>query len=284
MCHRLGDASTHHDESHDQKLTQIIPLPIRNDGENQTNKEEQQNITIEGGTTKCARVAIAYFYTLNQPTSSSSPPTPPQSAFCSSRVLELGAGTGLVGLSLSRLSSLCYLTDQSPILPLLQQNIYKNMSWSSIGSRQIQVKEMLWGEVEQMRRVKEEMEREEWRLEEEEEEEEQEGESGKKNGVGEGGKSNPSSDVIANLSAPSSRPSIDFVIGCDLIYARETIAALVSTYEFMCSSSTRAFLIHIRRFAWEDEFFEGMKRQFTSEKVHSFEDIDIYEFRKIKPQ
>ena len=57
------------------------------------------------------------------------------------------------------------------------------------------------------------------------------------------------------------------VAGSDLIFAWEGIAPLVKSYEFLAGPDTVSYLVAIRRFEWEDKFFEGMQQQFTQTKV-----------------
>ena len=70
---------------------------------------------IVGGTTKCARVFSEYLQT--------SPGWVAQQA-----VLELGSGTGLVGLTAALLNPRLpvYLTDQAPMLPTTRFNVERN--------------------------------------------------------------------------------------------------------------------------------------------------------------
>ena len=65
---------------------------------------------------------------------------------------------------------------------------------------------------------------------------------------------------------------LDFAIGSDLIYAHETIAPLVSTFEQLSGvkdgkTCTTVYMAVIRRFDWEEKFFEGMACHFAQELV-----------------
>ena len=58
--------------------------------------------------------------------------------------------------------------------------------------------------------------------------------------------------------------------GSDLIYAKEGIPPLVETFNtLLLPSGGIGYLASIRRFAWEDSFFEGMNERFVAEKVSS---------------
>lgn len=72
---------------------------------------------------------------------------------------------------------------------------------------------------------------------------------------------------------------VGVVVGSDLIYAKETIPDLVATYESLChSAGSVGLLAVIRRFQWEDEFFELMNKHFQRTLVYNKEDIDVYQF------
>jgi len=147
-------------------------------------------------------------------------------------VVEVGAGTGLVGIALARLGCLVTVTDQAPLLELLQSNVYANMNHDSETSQQVQVKQLLWGD---------------------------------------------DIDCCCDPAPPS------LLIGSDLIYARETIPALIDTYNAFASKnpSLISYLIYIERFEWEKEFFAGMKeRGFSQQCVWRKEEILIFKFQK----
>jgi hypothetical protein len=57
--------------------------------------------------------------------------------------------------------------------------------------------------------------------------------------------------------------------GSDLIFAKEGIAPLVASYEYFAGADTVCYLVSIRRFEWEDSFFELMGKQFTQKKVRA---------------
>jgi len=56
-------------------------------------------------------------------------------------VLELGSGTGLVGLVAGKLGAEVWITDQAPLLPIMQRNVAMNALVSSV-----HVVELNWGE------------------------------------------------------------------------------------------------------------------------------------------
>jgi len=51
----------------------------------------------------------------------------PKGHFAGKTVIELGSGTGCVGINAAQLGATCVLTDLKPILPLLQRNIDRNV-------------------------------------------------------------------------------------------------------------------------------------------------------------
>eukprot|EP01103_Thecamoeba_quadrilineata_P015278 TRINITY_DN4774_c0_g1_i1.p1 TRINITY_DN4774_c0_g1~~TRINITY_DN4774_c0_g1_i1.p1 ORF type:complete len:203 (+),score=33.81 TRINITY_DN4774_c0_g1_i1:3-611(+) len=65
----------------------------------------------------------------------------PPTFFKNKRVLELGSGTGLIGIILALLGAEVIVTDLKPLLPLIEKNINANVSNSKI-----KVKELNWGE------------------------------------------------------------------------------------------------------------------------------------------
>jgi predicted nicotinamide N-methyase len=68
-------------------------------------------------------------------------------AFAGKRVIDIGAGTGLVGLVLSRLGASVLFTDQACALPLLTYNVAQNCSDSAGASGQrVAIGKLMWGE------------------------------------------------------------------------------------------------------------------------------------------
>eukprot|EP00457_Paulinella_chromatophora_P014500 gb/GEZN01014929.1/.p1 GENE.gb/GEZN01014929.1/~~gb/GEZN01014929.1/.p1 ORF type:complete len:299 (+),score=51.53 gb/GEZN01014929.1/:49-897(+) len=120
LC-RQGIATTHNDDSHDQSLEQNLLF-----GEHKFN--------IIGGTTKCARVCMTWIYKN-------------QGLFKGKSIVEVGAGTGLVGLSLAVAGADVCLTDQEPLLELLEHNVQANLKTvSGKHSAKAKVKLLLWNE------------------------------------------------------------------------------------------------------------------------------------------
>jgi len=88
------------------------------------------------------------------------------------------------------------------------------------------------------------------------------------------------SKALGELRAEVGSAGPDLVVGSDLIYAKEGIPPLVATYQALCSPSTLAYLVVIRRFAWEDEFFTLMEQAFTAQRTFEDGDIAIWTFKK----
>lgn len=125
-CHQclLGLAS-HNDTSHDQSLRSSFEL--RNDF-------TQRPIKIRGGTTKCARVLVDYFQRNQE-----------EFDIQDKKVVEVGSGTGLVGIALARLSARqVVLTDQLPVLDICQDSINNNFSKEELRNHRIYVKDLYW--------------------------------------------------------------------------------------------------------------------------------------------
>ncbi|XP_057872306.2 uncharacterized protein LOC131078581 isoform X2 [Cryptomeria japonica] len=101
--------------------------------------EEHENITdpltgkeAAGCWTWDCSMVLAYYLTT---------PNWPPSSFYAKTVIELGAGTGVPGLTAALLGANVILTDLPPLLPGLQKNVDKN----DLRDKVI-VKELIWGE------------------------------------------------------------------------------------------------------------------------------------------
>lgn len=230
MC-RSGQATSHNDDSHDQSMDQTI-------------RTAGVNLRIIGGTTKCARVMIRFFERLYA-----------NGALRGKSAIEVGSGTGLVGMSLALLGARAQLTDQSYVMDVLEHNLANARAAAKAAGRDFDVdtKEFVW-----------------------------------------------SSDV-KTLRTPA-----HVVVGSDLIYAREGIKPLTDALKAIVGKSVTelgaaagdakaasggkapsggkvadvdCFVAVIRRFKWEEEFFERMDEAFEASKAYEEGDICIYRYR-----
>ncbi len=82
--------------------------------------------------------------------------------------------------------------------------------------------------------------------------------------------------------------NLDYIIGSDLIYAKEGIKPLVDTFTVLSKELNSkgkhpvVYMAVIRRFAWEQTFFDLMKVVFIEKKVLSDGDISIYRYERRK--
>merc|ERR1712156_850901 len=80
----------------------------------------------------------------------------------------------------------------------------------------------------------------------------------------------------------------DFVIGSDLIYAHEVHEPLSQTYRILTEKVLPSgkhpvgYLAVIRRFKWEENFFEMMTKIFKVETVLEFQEIAIYRYTRLE--
>ena len=161
-----------------------------------------------GGTTKCARVFAQYLFDQH---------VQHPGCFYQKKILEIGAGTGLVGMTLARLGAYVVFTDQASVLELLRSNIEENIDeldkgrpvdadedqfrddakedeWIPTFIPHTQIVELHWGDASDERGVK--------------------------------------AALVPYVPVGTGAvPGYDIVIGSDLIYAHENIAPLVSTFE-----------------------------------------------------
>lgn len=216
LC-RSGVATTHNDDSHDQSLNQNFQL----DGENPL------KLDIVGGTTKCGRVMSNYFASLKD------------NPFDGSRGIEVGAGTGIVGMTLAHLGMKMVMTDMEVVLDTVEYNVNRNAK--NIKDN-VQIKPLLWGD-----------------------------------------------EAYNHQSKESEVSNFDYVIGSDLIYAHETIADLVRTFEILSSKPLQdgsyppVYIAVIRRFNWEQDFFDGMAVNFEQNVMLKFQEITIYRYERKSP-
>jgi len=216
LC-RSGVATTHNDDSHDQSLNQNFQL----DGENPL------KLDIVGGTTKCGRVMSNYFASLKD------------NIFNGTRGIEVGAGTGIVGMTLAHLGVKMVMTDMEVVLETVEYNV--NRAPQNVRDN-VEIKPLLWGE-----------------------------------------------EAYTHQAADSEVANFDYVFGSDLIYAHETIADLVRTFEILSAkpledgSFPPVYIAVIRRFNWEQDFFDGMAVSFEQNTMLAFQDITIYRYERKQP-
>lgn len=212
------------------------------------------SLQIVGGTTKCARV----FITLLQHPEASTHPAITQLVHSLANTsfrscVELGAGTGLISMCLALLGGDVIATDQQPSMEMLEHNLEQNQASiqahlqtkpnaSALAKVRLQAQPLLWGDDEMTQHILE---------------------------------------VTHPTPAPSYTP-LRCIVGSDLIYAKENITALVSTYAALAMPYlTECYLVYIPRFEWEQQFFVEMQQQhFSSEKVYEVDEIQVWRFVK----
>ncbi|KNC76007.1 hypothetical protein SARC_11480 [Sphaeroforma arctica JP610] len=251
-CQRClnGEATTHNDDSHDQSLQQKFHICGK-------------SVEILGGTTKCARVASKWL-------------TERDEEWGRISALEIGSGTGLVGITLSLLGCKSVtFTDQEPVLDTIRHNVEGNLEKMSRDNSRTRFTVRGGNEVFTTEKVEErgddsglvssegawDIEELFW------------GTLGSEALIGRVGKRK-------GVSGPQSGHHWDVVIGSDLIFAHENIEPLVQTYEKLCGPNTKAYLVTINRFDWEARFFKLMEEQFDEELVLQEGDIYIHAFTK----
>eukprot|EP00494_Astrolonche_serrata_P000839 UN00845 len=145
--------------------------------------------------------------------------------FTGKKAIEVGSGTGIVGMTLASMGCEITLTDMEAALEIPEHNVNKNKStiMETLKKKKtklktdinkiIDVKPLLWGdEAKKYENIK-----------------------------------------------------YDYVIGSDLIYAKENIEPLVKTFEILTEKSLAiVYLAVIRRFKWEENFFKLMKNKFQN--------------------
>lgn len=239
----------HADASHDQSLQQSIKLG-------------DTRLSLTGGTTKCARVAVGYFASLCDADAT-------RDFWRGQHVLEVGAGTGLVGIALAALGARVTLTDQAPVLDLLQYNVDANAATVREKGGAASVAELYFGAgLDAFKRPPQAKPQE-----------------ANSNAVAQSADGKPAAASAAKDAAASAKTAAEqwhSVIGSDLIYAKETIEPLVATYLAICGSNpsgkTSAYLVSIERFEWEKQFFVLMSQHFTQTRVYQLGDIRIDKF------
>jgi predicted nicotinamide N-methyase len=266
MC-KSGEATTHNDESHDQSLDQTFTF-LGN------------KLRIIGGTTKCARFMAEHLESQ-------------KTVFEGKTVLELGAGTGLVGICLSLLGAKVLATDQEPMLDILQANIDENAQ--VLKNNIIKTQVLHWEDEADAQKCRDFF-------------------------FGE-----------AKKESTIQQPNFDFIIGSDLTYSKECMSPLVKVYNnfiikqhshvtavekkedttdqevdglvktktakkddsgdsysdsssasaaFVPSQETVGYLLNIMRFNWEYDFFTELSQTLDIEKVWEKQDIRLFKFTR----
>lgn len=244
-----GLAKTHNDKSQVQTLHLVWKLNKKNDpflGE----------ITIVGGTTKCARILSQYIEENDRFS---------RENLENRNIIEVGSGTGLVGLVCSMLGSHVIMTDQSVVMELLETNVeanLKNLSNPALKSSEPDVYKS-WSLTAQKKNKKDKITTNEifgkiellelyW-----------------------GAKNLPKK--LENFSK-------DLIIGCDLIFAKENIPLLINIFKLMCppEKNTEIIFAHINRFSYEKDFFRGMiKSGFSCDKFYDEDEIMFFSFKRL---
>ncbi len=248
-----------------------------------------------GGTTKCARVFAQYLFSLY---------VKDPKVFYQKKVLEVGSGTGLVGMVLARLGAYVVFTDQSCVMELLEANINENVFEMDRGRPTLK-------DEEHMRSGSSSDKKEDGSDKQEEEDDDWLPKYiphtqaitlhwGDEEHIAEVWKS-----LEPYYTDDTTARTFDIVVGSDLIYAHENIAPLVATFSTFTRpnpppTSRRtaedfeddaeegkielpksvAYLAAIERFAWEKTFFEGMGAKLEKEVALEEGDIKVFAFAR----
>ncbi|NXK02851.1 MT21A methyltransferase, partial [Herpetotheres cachinnans] len=158
-------------------------------------------------------------------------------------VIELGAGTGLVGIVATLLGKSFFvcsfkaihncrarvtITDRAAALEFLESNVQANLP-SELRPRAV-VKELTWGK------------------------------------------------DLANFSPGA----FDFILGADIVYLEETFAELLQTLEHLCSDQTVILLSCRIRYERDHKFLKMLRSRFSVYEVHydSSKDVHIYKAQR----
>uniref|UniRef100_G1N8C8 Protein N-lysine methyltransferase METTL21A n=1 Tax=Meleagris gallopavo TaxID=9103 RepID=G1N8C8_MELGA len=163
-------------------------------------------------------------------------------------VIELGAGTGLLGIVatllelrlssssspeiqcifLYHLGARVTITDREPALEFLELNVWANLP-SELHPRAV-VKELTWGK------------------------------------------------DLGNFPPGA----FDFILGADIIYLEETFAELLQTLEYLCSEQTVILLSCRIRYERDNNFLKMLKGRFSVNEVHYdySKDVHIYKAQR----
>lgn len=253
----------HSESSHDQSLYQKLPYI-------------NHTIDIQGGTTKCARVFIQYCervilalkqqqqtLTNNINTSNSNTIDTTntvdddivQLVSGNNTIIELGSGTGLISIALQysiNKQQHIIATDQQPLLELLQYNIDNNKH----NDNDIYVHELQWDDNNTIKQIIDITKQQD----------------------------SENNNNRNNDNTTQQQHCYTYIIGSDLIYAKEGISPLVDTYISLSQQYTNGicYLVYISRFEWETNFFTLMsdKGKFNSKCVYTYQDIQLWKFTK----
>ena len=159
--------------------------------------------------------------------------------FKNKNCLEVGSGTGIVGCTIAYLgANKVMMTDQPGVIEILSENAKQLNQYNKLYDKTIKIGELLWGENDAKKYIND----------------------NQKNGY-------------------------DILIGSDLIYAHEFIKPLVTTFEILSENKNKitnkhpiVFMSVIRRFKWEENFFNLMKNKFIQYKELEVGDICIYRY------
>jgi predicted nicotinamide N-methyase len=321
-CHNCIAGLTtelHADASHDQSLHQTFTLATAPpepttataataSASAASSAPSSVEVTIRGGTTKCARVAVQYFASA-ECCGAGSGGGGERRSWRSQRVVEVGAGTGLVSICLARLGARVIATDQEPVMDTLRANIRWNtnpITTSALAPHALLKTAVLqWGDDASHKELEQAMLDANFDVP-------PTAEANVKPApvpapTTSGSVSSTSASSVSNLSTTSGAsseaktsaaaaaprvPHVDVVVGSDLIYAKEGIPPLVATYErFLLPASNSqqqqqqqqqqpgvGYLVSIFRFEWEREFFARMSKHFVQTCVLQVGDIRIDRF------
>jgi len=125
ICRALGDASTHNSPEHDTLTDQTLLFKGR-------------SLRLIGGTTRAARVLAQVLESKHD--------------IFGMRIVELGAGVGLITQCLVIIGCHVWCTDQLPVLDLLKENLQRNLSEVELSHTQIMP--LYWGDTTDIAELK----------------------------------------------------------------------------------------------------------------------------------
>ncbi|KAK3266488.1 hypothetical protein CYMTET_24888, partial [Cymbomonas tetramitiformis] len=83
--------------------------------------------------------------------------------------------------------------------------------------------------------------------------------------------------LSSTLQAP-----YDVVVGCDIMYIREAVPALISTLELLADKTTRIYLAYGRNRFAEELFFEGIEGIFFMKDIPESDFDEIYSAQDVR--